>query len=181
MTILVDMDDVIENLHEVWIKFLNSKYCLSVQRSDVRDWDMHLVYPTLTPEQIYEPLQLKSFWNTVEPKEDASQYIQKLIKDGHEVYIVTATHYGTLKIKVECIINRYFPSIPYKNIIVAHRKQMIVGDVLIDDYPQNLIGGHYFGILFDAPYNRNFQNEEHGIVRVNSWKEIYEVLSKFEK
>ena len=181
MTILVDMDDVIENLLDAWIKFLNDKYGLSVKGSDVKEWDMRLVYPTLTPDQLYEPLHLKSFWNSVEPKEKASEYIQKLILDGHEVYIVTATHYGTLKIKVECIINRYFPSLPYKNIIVAYKKQMIIGDVLIDDYPPNLIGGQYLGILFDAPYNRSFPNKEHGITRVSSWEEIYEVISNLQK
>lgn len=176
MTILVDMDDVIEDLLGSWLETLNDKYSLSVHKSDVKDWDMAKAYPNLSPEQIFEPLHSKSFWETVRPIEGAAEYIQRLINDGHEVYIVTATHYTTLKTKFNCIIKKYFPFISYKNIIVAYKKQMIIGDVLIDDYPINLIGGGYKGLLFDAPYNHGIDAEKYDLIRVNSWKEIYDEI-----
>lgn len=56
---------------------------------------------------------------------------------------------------------------------------MIKGDVLVDDGIHNLIGGDYRKILVDAPYNREFNEKEYGMVRVKIWKEIYDVITGY--
>lgn len=177
MVILVDMDDVIENLSVTWIDFLNMKYGTNVDRETVRDWDMSKAFPELTPEQVYSPLCDPELWRLVPPKDDAAKYMAKLINDGNEIYIVTNTDYRSVLVKMEEILFKYFPFIDWGHVIITSNKQMIRGDVLVDDGVHNLVNGEYEKILFDTPYNREFNAEAHGMIRVSSWEEVYNVLT----
>lgn len=176
MTILVDFDDILNNLCEVWVQILDEKYNLSVKYTDIKEWDMTKAFPSLTAEEIYTPLSTRELWDRIKPKEYASECLQNFIKKGHEVYIVTATHPKIIPMKYE-FIQKYYPFIDYKHIITAYNKQMIKGDFLIEDAPHNLLGGDYKGILFNQPYNQIFdEQKEQNIVRINSWKDIEEVI-----
>ena len=84
-----------------------------------------------------------------------------------------------LKSKMENCLFKWFPYLSWKNVIVTHNKQMIIGDVLVDDAPHNLIGGRYKKILMSAPHNRHFETTGTGIVRVSNWLQVYEVIQGF--
>lgn len=79
---------------------------------------------------------------------------------------------------MEKVLFKYFPYITWEQIIITHHKQIISGDVLIDDGVHNHIGGNYASILFDAPHNRDFNETDHSITRVKTWKEAYEMVCK---
>lgn len=181
LTILIDMDDTIENLIVCWIKTLNEKYGTTVKYSDVICWDMTEIFPTLTREQIFAPLFNENFWDNVQPIDGSIEFIQKLIDDGHDIYIVTNSHYDTIKPKMEKVLHKYFPFISWRNVIITSNKQMINGDILIDDAIHNLTGGEYIKFLMDAPHNHSFNAEENGITRVHSWKEIYDLINNIIK
>lgn len=96
---------------------------------------------------------------------------------GHEVYIVTATPYISVPEKMDDLLFRWFPFITWEQVIITSRKQLIKGDVLIDDGIHNLEGGDYVKILMTAPHNRDYDAEANGMIRVNNWKEIEEVIA----
>lgn len=181
MRILVDMDDTLEHLSDAWIKCLNEKYGFDVKREDIDNWDIASFFPELDRKQVFEPIHTDDFWMTVEPFEGAAEVLQKLIEDGHDIYVVTASHYKGLKGKLENALFRFYPFIKRKNVIVSYFKQMIDGDILIDDGVHNLIGGNYEKILMDAPYNRDFDAEANGITRVKDWKEVYDAVKTIER
>lgn len=176
MTILVDMDDVLENLSEAWIGALNEEYGTEVDYREERDWKMEKSFPDLTPAQIYAPLYDEAFWARVKPIPGAAEVLDRLIRDGNEIFVVTTSNYTTLKTKMEDVLFKYYPFLDWRNVIVATRKQMVRGDVLIDDGPHNLVGGEYAKILFDAPHNRKFNAERAGVIRVKDWNDVREVL-----
>lgn len=176
MTILVDMDDVLENLSEAWIDALNEEYGTEVDYREERDWKMEKSFPDLTPAQIYAPLYDEAFWARVKPIPGAAEVLDRLIRDGNEIFVVTTSNYTTLKTKMEDVLFKYYPFLDWRNVIVATHKQMVRGDVLIDDGPHNLVGGEYAKILFDAPHNRKFNAERAGVIRVKDWNEVREVL-----
>ena len=91
--------------------------------------------------------------------------------EGHEIYVVTATHYKTLRAKMERVLFRYFPFLDWSHVIITENKHLIRGDVLIDDGPHNLTGGTYRKILFEAGHNLSFDEKSVGAVRVRSWEE----------
>lgn len=179
-TIAIDMDDTIENLLSAWIDWLNREHNLNASINDVKSWEMGVLYPQLSHEQIFAPLFNDSFWYTVAPKLDAVEYLERLIKEGQDVYIVTSSHYSTVKPKFEAIIERYFPSIDWKHIIITNNKQMIKCDIMIDDGPHNLENGQYIRVLFDAPHNKTYPAEEHKMKRVYNWEEAYNLIKNLD-
>lgn len=178
IVVLVDMDDTIEQLLPAWLVWLNHTYGCSVKPEDITSWDIWRAYPELEIEQVYAPLYDDAFWSTVKPVDGAPENLQKLIEAGHEVYIVTASHFLTLASKMQSVLFRYFPFITWDHVIVTSRKQLVDGDVRIDDGPHNLRGASGLRILVEAPHNRSFDAERYGIVRAKTWPEIYQIVCK---
>lgn len=179
LTILTDIDDVLNNLCSAWCEWLNKEYDTSISADDVTEWDISKFFPALSKEQVFEPLHIDSFWETVKVRLDAIKYVKKLFDEGYDIYLCTSTDYRNIKIKYELLIEKYFPYIGWNHVIVVHNKQMVKADYLIDDAPHNLEGGSYKKLLFTAPHNKNYNAELNGIVRVNNWREIYEIISKY--
>ncbi len=178
MTILVDMDDVLEKLVCGWVAYLNGKYGICVKPEDVKDWDMTKAFPSLTREQVYDAVNDDSLWDYVGPMPGAVDGMRKLIEDGHDVYVVTASDYQTLRAKMDKVLFRYFPFISWEHVIITKNKHLICGDVLVDDGPHNLENGNFFRILYDAGHNRTFDESSIGAVRVHNWDEVYDTIKK---
>lgn len=175
LKILFDADDVAENLVECWVDKLNKRYEINVSVEDIIDWDITMAFPMLSKSQIYDVLQENETWTSLSPMPGAQEYLRRLYDEGHELYMVTATDYRTCRVKIERILE-LFPWLDEKHIIIIQNKQMVHGDVLIDDGPHNLVGGHYFRILFDRPHNRRFEEKRHGIYRAVGWSQVYQLI-----
>ena len=178
MIILVDMDDVMEQLAKGWVDYLNEKYCLNKSIDDVNDWDISKAFPELTYDEVYAAELDDAIWDYVEPMPGAAEGIRKLIDDGHDVFVVTATIYQTLRSKMEKVLFRYFPYLDWDSVIVTSNKYLIKGDVLIDDGPHNFVKGDYRKILFNANHNRSFDENSVGAKRVYNWDEAYDEICK---
>ena len=178
MIVLTDADEVLENLSEVWIGLLNETYGTQVKIEDVLDWDMCKAFPTLTREQVYGMEFNEEIYERLRPLDGAAECLQKILAKGHELYVVTDTPYQILKPKMEKVLLKYFPFLTWKNFIITSNKKLIAGDVLIDDGLHNLIGAPYKKILKTAPWNKDFDAEANGMIRVKDWKEIEEALIK---
>lgn len=178
LNILVDMDDVLVDLLPTWVKHLNYLYGTDVDYNEIKGWDMTQYFPDITEEDMVAVLQSKEFWRLVKPKESAVSTLQLLLASGHKVMVVTSSHYETVANKIrECLLY-HFPFIEWEDVIVTSRKQMIRGDVLVDDGIHNLIGGEYAKILMDMPHNQSVNTEKYGVTRVRDWTEAYLEICK---
>lgn len=177
LTILVDMDDVLEDLVSCWISELNRKHGTTVQIEDITDWKIAKFFPTLSDAELYAPLFDPDMWSKLEPMPSAPEVVKRLIDDGHIVRVVTATHYGTVLPKMKRFLFMY-PFLKWEDVIIASDKSLIAGDVMIDDGTHNLETTSCVKILFDRPHNRSYDAESNGMIRVNSWEEIYAAISK---
>lgn len=162
LTILVDMDDTIESLASAWVDYLNARHGTTTKLTDITSWDISKAFPTLTNEQVYAPLFEDDFWDWVKPIDGASEVLQKLIADGHKVLIVTTSNYHTLASKMERVLFKYFPFLTWNDVIITSHKQLVNGDILIDDGIHNLEGGNYFKILMTAHHNKNMMQKQMG-------------------
>lgn len=176
LTILVDMDDTITHLLEAWVTHLNERHGTSVKVDSIREWDIHKAFPMLTGDDVYAPLTEDGFWKEVRPMSGAREILLWAKEQGHKVYIVTASAYQTLPEKMENVLFKYFPFISWDDVIVTSNKQMIRGDILFDDAPHNLEGGHFVKILMDAPHNQSYDAEAHGMYRMRYWHEAMNVI-----
>jgi len=173
-TILIDMDDTIEDLLITWTKWLNFEYGLQVDYKKINRWEISYFFPSLTKEELYGPLHDSEFWKYVTPKKDAIIILEKLNKE-HDIFICTNSVHtiDSLDSKINNTLLSNFPYLIKDQLIITSKKQLIKADYLIDDYEKNLIGGSYQGILFDMPHNKSFNNELHNIPRFNNWYDIY--------
>lgn len=179
LIVLIDMDDTIEELIPAWVASLNSKFGTAVLAEDICDWDIKKFFPSIPAEELFGVLGEEGFWETVNPKPGAVEYVKKMIDDGHKVFIVTSSYYKTIAPKMERVLFRHFPYLNWNDVIVTSRKQVVCGDVLIDDGVHNHIGGSYLKLLMDTPHNRRFNAEQFGMVRVRNWAEIYQTVTEY--
>ncbi len=181
MIILVDMDDTMEQLLAAWIRGVNERYGTDTAYEEILSWDVSAAFPGLTHDQVYAIPEEPGFWGTVDPMPGAAEALERLIAAGHEVYIVTAATHESLSEKMTDLLFRWFPFISWDHVIITSRKQMIRGDVLIDDGIHNLEGGSYAKILMTAPHNVHYDAESAGMIRVRNWDEIEEAVGKLEQ
>ena len=172
------MDDTIEQLLQAWVRAVNAAYGRAVTYEQIESWDVSAAYPGLTREQVYAIPSQPGFWGTVEPIPGAAESLRRLTERGHELYIVTATPYADVPEKMHDLLFRYFPFLSWEQVIVTSRKQMIRGDVLIDDGVHNLEGGDYVKILMTAPHNRSYDAEGNGMIRVHTWAQVEDVIQR---
>lgn len=183
MRILVDLDDVLINTGEAWVDVLNERHGTTVKYSDITEWDITKFFPSLTRNEVFEPLSDGSVWSRVSPIDGARDTLERLILEGNDVYIVTSSHLETIGKKWTDVIQKFFPIIDVSKVIVTEHKQMIMGDVLVDDAPFNFYGyPRYFGILFDKPHNAWCDIKDSvGLgfasnARAKNWNEVYELI-----
>ena len=178
MIILVDMDDTIEHLLKTWVDVLNTRYNRDVDWKAIKRWDTLAVFPGLTHNQVYGVLEEDDFWKQVEPISGAKETLEYFISCGHKIVIVTAASYKSIYGKMEYCLFRNFPFIKWSDVIITSQKQLIKGDILIDDGVHNHEGGSYINILVDAGYNRDYDEKKNGMIRVHNWDEIRKVVDE---
>jgi len=174
-TILIDIDDTLISTLPAWIDRLNRRYGTYVKPEDIDQWNIEPFFPGLSPDKIYRPLHEEELWQNVQPKPGAVEYLSKLVLQ-YKVYLCTCASPAQTALKIKYPLRKYFPFIGSEQIIVTSVKQMIRGDVLVDDAIQNLRGGDYDKLLMTSPHNSKFDANANGIIRVNSWEEIYTTI-----
>ena len=188
--LLTDMDDVLENLIENWIELLNfiqrnNPNYIPKKPEEITSWDICSFFPMLTIDEVFEPLNTDLIWKLIKPMPGAVEVLRKYNDmPDVEVRLATSSHYTSIHPKRE-FLRKYFPYLNWNQVIVIKDKQLLNGDVLADDNPDNLIGGNYKGVLFTAHHNLKFKCDGKNIVRVNSWYEAEKVfdymISNFRK
>lgn len=175
MKIGIDFDGVINNMLDTWVEWLNHKHNYSVKTTDVTEWEISKQYPNLTKTELFEPLNTPEFWDEVTIKNEASEVVERLITEGHEIYIITSSHYNTLPYKLTKCLFAHFPYLSKENVIITYNKALIKVDMLFDDGVHNLKDFDGIKVLFDAPYNKTYDGADY---RVASWKEFYILVTQ---
>lgn len=156
MTILIDIDGVVFNTQETLLNFMNTIYQTNYSFKEINhyEWlDEHFPNP-------WGLLEQTSFWNCVAVDQDAVKYISRWIKQGYTVKFVTATHYHqAIDFKMKKLKDSFNGLIDDKDIIVCHDKNMVRGNIIIDDCFNNakqygMIPNQY-SILYAQPWNIN--------------------------
>lgn len=179
MTIFVDMDDVLVELLDAWTHELNKISKYNKQPSDITDWEMKLAYPDLTSNQIFDILGHVDFWKNVRQVNDAYTYMKKLIQDGHKVYVATASYPLNFFVKTEYCLFKIFDFLSPDNVICIHDKFLLNGDILFDDYYENLRKFKGIKVLKTAAYNVNCPEEcfHFRVSKENAWKDFYTIIT----
>ena len=192
MRIGIDIDGVLTDLERFVIDY-GTKFCKENNipiKVELGHYDENKIL-NLTEEQTIK------FWNEYiiyyatkyNPREFASEIINKLKEEGHEIYIITARNdYGVPKEyigKMKEIVPNWLKDndISYDKIIYTEGSKLpyCVGnyiELMIEDSPVNIkdISSKIPVLCFNCKYNENLEGEN--IKRVYTWHHVYSKIKE---
>ena len=134
MSILLDMDEVIEELVPTLLNKYNQIYGTHHEISEIQHWEVPKWDPELCTiiEHIDVILELP-------PKGDSIYYMEKWIEEGHEVYIITNTVDTRSQGLKQRWIKKYIPYFDLSKIVFIKDKHIVRGDIFVDDCIRNVL------------------------------------------
>lgn len=169
MKILVDIDSTITNFGEMLLLANNQLNNTNYQYTDITSYDWF----DKAFRNPWEPTEYQCFWNTVEVNPAAVTAIERWVRQGHKVYLCTASHFNNmLGYKIRKTLEPFNPElINERNVIIAQDKSAIIGDAMIDDCIDNLNNFNGLRICFAQPWNREYRGS-----RSCSWEAIDKII-----
>lgn len=178
MVLCVDVDDVICNLQETVIKLFNDRFGSNYKLNDFTEHNIMNILPLQDGTVMKDMYGESGLYNKVKPFPGAQEGLQKLINDGHQVYLVTAAIPKTYDEKVK-FIHRYFPFIDDGHIVCMKHKWMFKCDIMIEDNYETLITKPYYHrIVMDQPWNQSTKDYARDIHRCYNWDDIVAAVNK---
>ena len=181
MIIACDVDNCLNNLQEAVLSLFNERNNTNYTLDDITEYNVENVLPIKQANKMKKMYGENSIYNHVKPIDGTQNALQKLINDGHQIYLVTDAIPKNYNEKVEWI-KHFFPCVDEAHIVSMKHKYLFKCDVMIEDNVQNLIaGGYYDRVLLDYPWNKQVHDEIYGINRCTNWEDIMNVLNKLDK
>lgn len=155
--VLIDMDSTIVDLMSPWLHQYNLAHDDNLTIEDILTFDLH--EHAKGGVAIYDVLKQYGFFALLQPYPGAIAAVEKIAKH-HDVYIVSAATEGPCASEKLAWVKKWLPFLSNKQVILAHHKHLVQGDVLIDDGPYNAVSyreahpdAEIYGIYF--PYNKD--------------------------
>ncbi len=193
MNIGIDIDNVISNFDEALLEeYL--KHDNDLKGTGIVNKDLHMTEGmfdwTEKEEREFYLANIERIVKTLNVKDGAKEYIDKLKQDGHNIFIITGRDNGEYTNPVEMTQkwlkknNIYYDKLiftnAYKNDKHGKTEKCFENniDIMIDDSVhicKDCMENNITTLLMD----RVFTRKEKGMTRVKNWKEIYEFISNY--
>lgn len=176
-TIAVDVDEVVADLVTPWLAVYNDDWEDCLEKEDITGWNIHEYVDQDCGVNFYEYLT-PSLYSKVLPVFGALEGIQKLRRLGHRVIFVTSYVEGVTDAKFQWLKRHGFfdDVIDAKSFFIsAYNKSDISADVLIDDNVDNVKVFKGVGLIFRAPWNRNYSGD---LTTVYSWDDVVKFIQE---
>ena len=189
---LFDLDGVIIDLTKGWLAKYNQEYDDNLTIDEMfGKWDVENAVKPEARDDIYNMLDNADEYASLDPISGAVEGMQKLHDSGEfDLYILSAFMGKGGVADGKCRwIDEHLPFVDKDNIILAHDKELVYGDFLVDDSDKNLLKWMAFqsplnsnasAIMMEAPHNKNFDMESSEYsdidLRVPDWDTLLEYL-----
>lgn len=167
-TILCDLDSILADILTPWLRSYNRDYSDTLTVDRIPSWDFHNIVKPECGTKIYDYLREPGFFENLKPLPGAIEAVQALRSAGHDFLVLTAgadvEDAATQKVRW---CKRYLDLSP-KQVIVTPRKELVRGDVLIDDSPEQI--KKYRGAWGQAPLILTISYPYNECVRGDCWR-----------
>ena len=193
MRIGIDIDDTITNSSDIFVEYAkqynkekNIQHKININSLDVKEsygWEK---------ENLNEFLHkyLEVALNNIDSKSDSIEIINKLKKEGHEIYFITARSEREIEGGMFELTENWLNKHGFNyDLLVINSKEKIKDcikygiDIFIDDSYRNckLIkdGIGIPVLLFTTRYN--IKEKDESLIRVSNWYEIYNYLKSIQE
>jgi len=179
-TILVDLDQILVDMVPKWLECYYKTTGERIKEKDITNFEIrHFVkYPNVLDAL----LEKDGFFFNMSPMPNSLKYLKKIKDLEIEIIILTQpprkADYA-IKDKRKWML-KYFPWFDASNMIFAHKKHLIRGDLLFDDNPEHLkkwkaVNKKSMTATIDYPYNRDAKVNLR-LTKQNAWKSLYNFL-----
>lgn len=183
--LLLDVDGVLADFVTATLRILNEKAGTNYNHDDVRTWDMFSSFPDHKhlADDVYEILKKAGGCYGIPPY-DGSQDAVEALKVLVDIVVVTSPFNGseTWVHEREKWLEMLF-DISHKNVIHTGRKELIEGDILVDDKVEHIYEwsnrhpeGH--AILWGQRYNQEHNLNGKRIYRVEGWTDLINLVRR---
>lgn len=196
MQIAIDIDDVLADFSEGFIKHIKKVKGVNVEIHDLKvaewwkAWGKTLEESTKT---IYEFLQSEDIMK-VEPKTGAIRALKLLKQKGHKLTVITgrpANVHEKTRQWVHDNLPNVFEEVYCTDFHIVNNGKLTKGgiceeigaDLLIDDYPgyaKECLDKGIQVLLFDSFWNHGFELLP-GLTRIHNWEEALDYIDKLNK
>ena len=179
--VCVDIDNVLNDLTKKTLILYNSHTGKNIQMADITTYNFYDCLPEDDASAMIALFKEKELWDSLEPLPGAQIGMESIIKQGHEVYLATATDPINFQWKCD-FINKHFPFIPTDNIIRIMNKSLLKTDVLIDDHLENLTSILAERVCLNYAWNQSTSKDySYDIWRAFKWSEIPHIINDIER
>lgn len=167
--LLIDMDGVLANVYAQFIRYVKRDLGITLKLDDLAGV---IEREAFVNHDKY--VHSKYFFRNALPVEDSIETVRAL-NQKYEVFIISsATEFPPSLTEKMRWIERHFPFIGWEQVILCGRKDILLGDIMIDDHFKNLDNFGGKTLLFTQPHNLGKDPKSH--IRVSGWKEIGQLL-----
>ena len=180
MRILLDQDQVLAEFVEKVLKWYNEDNKTNYTAEDVKNY--YDLEKLVGLHFVRSCVRYPDFYSDLDPVHGAIEGVKQLIDDGHDVCIVSAVpKSGAISFHGKLVwIRKHMPFFDLKNFVACSRKELVQGDILLDDAPHNckafLEKTGKISVLFSQPWNRNIDSKDY-THRIFSWKEFLSLVN----
>jgi 5'(3')-deoxyribonucleotidase len=178
--IKIDVDGVLRDMLSMMCEIYNKCYNENLKPEDVKDYDVDVSFTKCKEE---DGISAKYFffneyayeiYNCADVLPKAKEAMDILHNLGH--YIIIVTNQESYLNKHDTLVWLDNNDIYYDSICFTDRKDLVHGDIIVDDNPEflDMCDDNEKKILIDAPYNKNIDKYQ----RFNSLYEYARFLEK---
>ena len=180
MLIVTDVDGVLNNLMEVALDEYNRKHNTKFSIKNITTYNIDDCFEPEVSKELREIFCASEIWSKVKSLSGEHNALQKLINNGHQVYLATDHNPSTYGDKVAWI-KRFFPFIESSKIICIKDKWILRADIMIEDNLQTLLEKPYYHrILMSHPWNQQSDLKDYAcdVHRCKNWDSIMGAINK---
>lgn len=158
--ILLDCDGVTGDCTGHLLKNLDC----GLTETDIVRWDFFEFIPKELHARAHELMNSSEFWRDMPVKRGAREAVDALRRMGHEIIVVTTPWAScpTWESERRDWLKRNL-DIPRRNVLMGERKDLVFGDVLVDDKPANVSDWYAAwgrpAVIVNVPSNAAFEWE----------------------
>jgi 5'-nucleotidase len=182
LTLVVDMDEVLANFVDPVISRWNAVYGTAHTRAGFNMWDMSKTLGPGAYQTVEHWLSEPSFFRNLQPLDGAVDGLNYFTEhNGFDIIIATSissTVHNAYDAK-RAWLAQWFPKLNLRNLIAVQRKEIVRGDILIDDAPHNIsawIDTNRSAIIMDRPWNQDLICHDVIASRAHNWDDVIDIL-----
>jgi 5'-nucleotidase len=176
LRILIDMDGVCCDTSSVVLSRYNDEFGDNITPEQQTDFFESKVCLRAPPGYFNRMYASDGFFADLPVMPGCVSTLEYLYMVGHELVIVTAVPRSSrtgLYDKYNWV-QKHLPFISLDNFVSTHRKDLVWGDIILDDSPKNLMAFPSITCAFTTAYNRNVKAS----YRIKRWEEFVPIINK---